>query len=263
VCFSADGKGFEVKTSQGSILCDYLVNAAGMHAPYLASRMPFYPERALPPVYFAKGNYFKLQGVAPPFKRLIYPIPAAGGLGVHATLDLQGRVKFGPNVEWLRYTSGQSAAGTALSAHAACSESGDVYRFPVGAAPPSDFTVSTRCVDDAGREQDTVDVFCREVRRYWPAVQREMLVPDYAGIRPKLCGPAQAAASTGSQGQDAAHRPAQGAAYHMPASADFALLGQETHGVPGLVCVFGAESPGLTASLAIARHVRDLLLLQR
>jgi L-2-hydroxyglutarate oxidase LhgO len=46
----------------------------------------------------------------------------------------------------------------------------------------------------------------------------------------------------------------------MPASADFAVLGRAQHGVPGLVCLFGVESPGLTASLAIADHARDLLL---
>lgn len=54
----------------------------------------------LPNAYYAKGNYFLLQGKSP-FQRLIYPVPEAAGLGVHLTLDLGGQVKFGPDVEWV------------------------------------------------------------------------------------------------------------------------------------------------------------------
>ena len=50
--------------------------------------------------YYAKGNYFSLAGKSP-FKHLIYPVPVPGGLGVHATLDLGGQVRFGPDVEWI------------------------------------------------------------------------------------------------------------------------------------------------------------------
>jgi L-2-hydroxyglutarate oxidase LhgO len=53
--------------------------------------------------YFAKGNYYKLEGVPTPFRMLIYPVPEknTAGLGVHATLDLNHQIKFGPDVEWL------------------------------------------------------------------------------------------------------------------------------------------------------------------
>lgn len=52
--------------------------------------------------HYAKGNYFSLSGeAAPPFTRLVYPVPVAGGLGVHATLDLGGQIRFGPDVEWV------------------------------------------------------------------------------------------------------------------------------------------------------------------
>lgn len=72
--------------------------------------------------------------------------------------------------------------------------------------------------------------FAEQVRRYWPALPAERLVPAYAGIRPKLVGPG------------------------MPAG-DFRIDGLERHGIVGLVNLFGIESPGLTSSLAIAEHV--------
>ena len=79
------------------------------------------------------------------------------------------------------------------------------------------------------------DVFYAEVRKYWPALQDGALTPGYAGIRPKINAPHEAAR-------------------------DFMIQGPADHGVPGLVNLFGIESPGLTSSLAIANHVARLLL---
>lgn len=94
---------FIVETSQGPIQCEYFINCAGLHAPFLASKISNYPSNRVPRAYYAKGNYFKLSShVKTPFKHLIYPIPPPGGLGVHATLGLDNSVKFGPDVEWLR-----------------------------------------------------------------------------------------------------------------------------------------------------------------
>jgi len=76
--------------------------------------------------------------------------------------------------------------------------------------------------------------FYAEVRKYWPALPDGALLPGYAGIRPKISGPGEAAA-------------------------DFMIQGPAAHGVPGLVNLFGIESPGLTSSLAIGRRVGDLL----
>ena len=73
------------------------------------------------------------------------------------------------------------------------------------------------------------DVFYAAVRRYWPALPDGALAPGYTGIRPKISGP------------------------HDPA-ADFMIAGPAAHGVPGLVNLYGIESPGLTASLAIAEE---------
>jgi len=73
------------------------------------------------------------------------------------------------------------------------------------------------------------DGFYAEVRRYWPDLPDGALQPAYAGIRPKLHGPGEAAP-------------------------DFLIQREEAHGVPGLVNLFGIESPGLTACLALAEE---------
>jgi L-2-hydroxyglutarate oxidase LhgO len=76
------------------------VNAAGLHAPALARALEGLPPETIPSAYFCRGVYFTLTGRAP-FTRLIYPVPVAGGLGVHITLDLAGQARFGPDVEWI------------------------------------------------------------------------------------------------------------------------------------------------------------------
>jgi L-2-hydroxyglutarate oxidase LhgO len=76
--------------------------------------------------------------------------------------------------------------------------------------------------------------FYAAIRTYWPELPDGALQPGYAGIRPKISGPKEPAA-------------------------DFVIQGPETHGIPGLVNLYAIESPGLTASLAIAERVRRLL----
>ncbi len=167
-----------------------LINAAGLHASAVASRIDGLDARHVPRTCWCKGHYFSLTGRAP-FSRLVYPMHNRAGLGVHFTLDLGGQGRFGPDVDWLP--------------------------------------------DDAGLEDYSVDPtrargFARDIRRYWPALRDDALAPAYSGIRPKLVGPGEAAA-------------------------DFRIDGPAQHGVPGLVNLFGIESPGLTASLALARSV--------
>jgi len=78
------------------------------------------------------------------------------------------------------------------------------------------------------------DRFYAAIRRYWPGLPDGALLPGYAGIRPKTAGPGAAAP-------------------------DFEIQGPRTHGIPGLVHLFGIESPGLTASLSLAeRALREL-----
>ena len=76
------------------------VNAAGLDAPLLARSIEGIPPETIPTAYYAKGHYFILDGRTP-FARLIYPVPVPGGLGVHLTLDLGERARFGPDVEWV------------------------------------------------------------------------------------------------------------------------------------------------------------------
>ena len=169
----------------------YVVNAAGLHAVALARSIEGLESCSLPQAYFAKGSYFSLAGRAP-FSRLIYPVPAPGGLGVHLTLDLAGQARFGPDVQWVD--------------------------------DPLDLGVDPR----------RGEAFYTEVRRYWPALPEGALLPAYAGVRPKISGPGQAAA-------------------------DFRIDGPQQHGVAGLVNLLGIESPGLTSALALAAEVRRQL----
>ena len=80
--------------------CRLLVNAAGLNAPKVADSITGLDPQAVPPGFFAKGNYFR-STVRPPFSHLIYPVPEPGGLGVHLTLDMAGEARFGPDVEWV------------------------------------------------------------------------------------------------------------------------------------------------------------------
>ena len=78
-----------------------VVNAAGFAAQGIAARIAGIRADSIPGCYYAKGNYFVLSGVKPPFSRLIYPIPTPGGLGTHVTIDMGGQMRFGPDVEWI------------------------------------------------------------------------------------------------------------------------------------------------------------------
>ncbi len=84
----------------GTLDFDAVVNAAGLGAQALGRRIDGYPEAKVPRLVLAKGNYFSYAG-RPVFSRLVYPTPVDGGLGVHVTLDLAGRMRFGPDVEWI------------------------------------------------------------------------------------------------------------------------------------------------------------------
>jgi L-2-hydroxyglutarate oxidase LhgO len=169
------------------------VLAAGFGGTALGRMLAYPRDYRVPRTHPAKGHYFSLSGRAP-FKHLVYPMPQGAWLGVHLTLDVTGRAKFGPDIEWKDEVT---------------------YEFE----------------DPEGERRIT---FEHEIRRYWPSLPAGALQPDTVGVRPKIY----------RQGEPAA---------------DFAIHGTRAHGVPGLVALYGIESPGLTSSLAIGGYVATLL----
>ena len=83
-----------------TITCQTLVLSAGLHVTKLARTLAFGRATRCRRRSYAKGQYYALSG-ASPFKRHIYPMPDGAWLGLHATVDLGGRCKFGPDIEWI------------------------------------------------------------------------------------------------------------------------------------------------------------------
>ncbi len=95
--------GFRVRTAGEAateIEARFVVNSAGLGAIDLLNRIEGYEKSRIPRMHLGRGNYFTVAARSP-FKHLIYPLPHAAGLGIHATLDLGRRVRFGPDVEWI------------------------------------------------------------------------------------------------------------------------------------------------------------------
>jgi L-2-hydroxyglutarate oxidase LhgO len=186
------GSDYIVEASSVGEVCRFrtgtLVNCAGLDACGVAGNIEGVDPASIPPLFYCKGSYFTLRGRSP-FRHLIYPLPEtdSAGLGVHATLDLGGQVRFGPDTEY------------------------------VGSL---DYNVDERKRDG----------FLIAIRSYFPGIEARRLAPAYSGIRPKL-------------------QPQGGAA------ADFRV----ELSAPGVVSLYGIESPGLTASLAIGDYVTTIL----
>jgi L-2-hydroxyglutarate oxidase LhgO len=175
---------------ESTLAAQTVINAAGLNAVALARAVTGIPTDDLPQACFARGHYFILKAKSP-FSTLVYPLPVDGGLGIHATLDLGGQLRFGPDVEWV-----------------------------------SEISYS---VDPKLR-----DTFADSIHQYWPELNPDNLEPGYAGIRPKLSGPGKP-------------------------PADFVIEMAAGDDSRQLVHLLGIESPGLTASLAIAAEVSNRL----
>jgi len=197
VAIERSASGYRLRTRDASgalseIECAAVVNAAGLASDAVAECAGFDVDARGYRLRLCKGDYFAL---APAcglrFSTLIYPVPAAAGLGIHVTLDLAGRMRLGPDAEYV-----------------------DAVRYEV---------------DESKRA-----AFARAVRRYLPGLRDASLTPDFAGVRPRLAGP------------DESFR-------------DFVICEESDAGYPAFVNLIGIESPGLTASAAIAERVAELL----
>ncbi len=189
-----DGNRYDLEINGGEyrVASRVVVNSAGLQSDRVAAMAGIDLERERYRLKPCKGSYFSISP-SPGLRHLVYPVPAPKheGLGVHATIDMGGRVRFGPDVEYV--------------------ESID-YRVDEGKG----------------------DAFYESILKYLPGITRESLSPDMCGIRPKLQGP----------GEDIR---------------DFVIQEENRLGLPRWVNLIGIESPGLTACLAIARHVADIV----
>ncbi|KAI8929215.1 FAD dependent oxidoreductase [Entophlyctis helioformis] len=137
-----------------TVVAASVVNAAGLASSSIASML-------LPPhltshlkMHFCKGHYFSYRPAGRLVSRLIYPMPEKNlaGLGIHCTIDLAGRAKFGPDTLYVD--------------------------------SPTDYSLDAE-------DGSLLDKFHRAVSTYMPTVKRSDLQPDYTGIRPKLAGPGE------------------------------------------------------------------------
>lgn len=129
-----------------SITADTVINSAGLYA-CAVNNMVLPPSRRREP-FFAKGTYFSYAKSSPKPKVLVYPapVPGHGGLGTHLTVDMAGRVRFGPDVEWVS--------------------------SPTDLAPNAD--------------SERFRAALKDIQSYLPGIDTSAISLDYAGIRPKL-----------------------------------------------------------------------------
>ena len=173
-----------------SVTTTWVVNAAGLHSDKTAQFLWGTNDKSHPMLRYLKGSYFKLSGKwRHRIERLVYPIP--------------------------------DVSHDSLGIHLSFDQNGEMK------LGPSAEWMDDRSEDYAVNETD-LDLFYREAKIYLPALERDDLSPDYAGIRPKL-------AETVNGHSD----------FYMKHEPDY----------PGWVNLIGIDSPGLTAALAIGEDV--------
>ncbi|TFK56163.1 NAD dehydrogenase [Heliocybe sulcata] len=215
--------GPEATDSGDALLAKTLINASGLSAPFLLNAL--LPTEARIPMFYARGSYASYKGPGTArVSHLLYPCPDATqstafqSLGTHLTLDMHGKVKFGPDLDWLAPPPGEDE---------------DQVDFWARHLVPS---------------EERLKVMHEAVTSYLPGIALEGLAPDYCGIRPKLVGP-------GGGFQDFVFRVDHPQSF-LKSSSPAASEGNKTP----MVSLLGIESPGLTASMAIAEHVVDGIL---
>lgn len=171
-----------------------LINCAGLSSDRVAELAGIDIVKAGYKLHYGKGEYFSVSNnKAALVRRLIFPVPPprGTGVGIHVTLDLEGRMRLGPSIQYV-----------------------DSIDYAI----------------DSQHKQ----LFYDSVRRFLPFIEYDDLEPEMAGIRPKLQGPNEGIK-------------------------DFIIRDEADRGLPGFINLVGIESPGLTASLAIAEYVGNLI----
>lgn len=209
--FDGDGYNLEINSGEYRIQAKTVINSAGLHADQIAALAGMDIDARGYRLKPCKGNYFSASP-APRLRHLVYPVPMKNnvGLGIHATLDLTGRVRFGPDSRYLDKEE-ILCLNNGRGSHArSCESTLNLYKV----------------------DEDRKDAFVSAIRKYLPGFDSTALHPDLSGIRPKIQGPGDPVM-------------------------DFIIREEGNCGYPGLINLIGIESPGLTACLAIARHIED------
>ena len=192
----SDGYELTIRDSSGifSFKTKILINCAGLHSDKIAEMVEIDAIKENYKLHYCKGEYFSVgNGKNKLVKKLIYPVikPKSAGLGIHSTLDLEGRMRLGPNAYYVNEL---------------------------------DYKV------DASHKK----AFYNSAKVFLPFIELSDLEPEMAGIRPKL--------------------QAYGENFR-----DFVIKHESDRGFPGFINLIGIESPGLTASPAIAKIVADMV----
>ena len=203
-----------------SITSKVVINAAGLHAQRVATSLKGLPATSIPPLHLAKGNYFQLK---------------RGTSSSSEERDFRHLIYPMPSAAGLGiHLTLDLSGGVRFGPDVEWIPSSDSFSDSNSSSTPEndDFIINHQQVYqvDPRRASD----FEAAIKRYIPGLPTGCLVPGYSGIRPKVVGPGEPAA-------------------------DFMVVGPAQHGVAGVVSLFGIESPGLTASLALAQHVVERL----
>lgn len=169
-----------------------VINCAGLFSDKIASLIGLDPDKLGYRIHFCKGDYF-CYTKASPVSLLVYPLPDefCTGLGIHATLDMGSRLRFGPDDEYVSEIN---------------------YKV----------------------DNNKADKFYKAAQKIIPNLEKDFIIPDMSGIRPKIQGPNES-------------------------FKDFIIKNESDSDLNGFINLVGIESPGLTACIAIARTVSDMV----
>lgn len=191
-------QGYDVTIKNGNdesvLRSQIVINCAGLNSDTIAAMPGIDIKTRRYNLHYCKGEYFRVNNRIGMLNTLVYPVPKpkGAGLGIHATLDLNGGIRLGPDDEYL----------------------------------------GSRQIDYSSDNSKRKNFFL-SASEFMPFLKEDDLSPDTVGIRPKLQGP----------NED---------------FRDFIIQDESQNGFPGLINLIGIESPGLTASVAIGRRVRNM-----